>query len=110
MSLHTGDGVECICCSIGIENDQPDSNHKNDCNSKRFHIATPRLQNTGKQGGTLPIRPVQDTGLLAEVALQQAFESLAVTGFVGLPLIKIFATLDFAYNFLQLFYNFESKK
>ena len=47
-------------------------------------------------------------GLLAEVALQQAFESLAVTGFVDLPLIKIFATLDFAYNFLQLFYNFES--
>ena len=46
--------------------------------------------------------------LLAEVALQQAFKSLAMTGFVGLPPIKIFATLDFAYNFLQLFYNFES--
>ena len=47
-------------------------------------------------------------GLLAEVASQQTGESLAVTGFVDLPLIKIFATLDFAYNFLQLFYNFES--
>ncbi|MBR1979342.1 MAG: hypothetical protein IJ985_07590 [Akkermansia sp.] len=46
--------------------------------------------------------------LLAEVALQEAFESLAVAGFIGLPPIKIFATLDFAYNFLQLFYNFES--
>ena len=46
--------------------------------------------------------------LLAEVALQEAFESLDVAGFVGLPPIKIFATLDFAYNFLQLFYNFES--
>ena len=47
--------------------------------------------------------------LLAEVALQEAFESLAMAGFVDLPLIKTCATLGFAYNFLQLCYKYAEK-
>jgi hypothetical protein len=46
--------------------------------------------------------------LLGEVALQEAFESLAMTGFVPCHFIKTCATLGFAYNFLQLIYNFEA--
>ena len=46
-------------------------------------------------------------GLLGEVALQQAFESLAMAGLIAGHFIKTCATLGFAYNFLQLFYKYE---
>ena len=44
--------------------------------------------------------------LLSEVTGQQFGESLSVAGFIAGHFIKTCATLGFAYNFLQLFYNF----